>query len=373
MLDMTSEPAGALKLKKADSAAGLTATSPPQLPPSPRTPMEAFDAEEEPHDIDQRIEVDSWDGDSAYGDDLSSYTASVTSSVMTHSYEYGRRYHAYKDSDYLRPNDETEVDRLDMMHHIFKLLGGDKLYQSPLPKNIQRALDIGCGTGLWTMEFGEEFPSAEVLGVDLMPIQPTLVPPNVKFVIDDVEEDFPISPPYDFIHCRYMAYAIKDWKRLVQQIYDNTAPGGYAEFLDYDMTHHCEDGSNQGTYVKRWNERLWQTGYKIGRDPCPGLIVEDLAREAGFTNLVHKIYKMPIGPWPSNKRLKAIGAYHLMALLQGCEGFSLRLYIQILGWSHEEVQVLLARVRKDLNDRSIHAYMQIHVVYGQKPEASKEG
>ncbi len=34
---------------------------------------------------------------------------------------------------------------------------------------------------------GDLFESANVLGVDLSPIQPEWVPPNVRFMVDDVE------------------------------------------------------------------------------------------------------------------------------------------------------------------------------------------
>lgn len=37
-----------------------------------------------------------------------------------------------------------------------------------------------------------------------------------------------------------------------------------------------------------------------------------------------------------------------------------------LGWSKEQVELLLPSVRKDLNDLSIHTYYSLHVVYGQK-------
>ena len=46
-------------------------------------------------------------------------------------------------------------------------------------------LDVGTGTGIWAIDFGDEHPSAEVLGTDLSPTQPTWVPPNVRFEIDD--------------------------------------------------------------------------------------------------------------------------------------------------------------------------------------------
>ncbi len=37
----------------------------------------------------------------------------------------------------------------------------------------------------------------------------------------------------------------------------------------------------------------------------------------------------------------------------------MRLYTQLLGWKIEEVQVLLANVRKDLRDPKIHAQFEL--------------
>lgn len=45
------------------------------------------------------------------------------------------------------------------------------------------------------------------------------MPPNVKFEIDDVEEDWLYSTPFDYIHCRFMAGSLKDWPRLMSQAF----------------------------------------------------------------------------------------------------------------------------------------------------------
>ncbi|KAK2790791.1 hypothetical protein FQN53_008614 [Emmonsiellopsis sp. PD_33] len=319
----------------------------------------------------QEISVDedyANDTDSAFGAEISSYSTSLVSSVLENSYEYGRRYHAYKGSDYVRPNDEAEKDRLDMNHQILRIVMHGKLFEAPVPQNVQRVLDVGCGTGLWAIEFADDHPSAEVLGVDLQPIQPTLVPPNLKFEIDDVEDEFPHTKPFDYIHCRYMAYSIKDWPRLVSQIYKHTAPNGIAEFMDYDLTYHCDDGSMDNTTLAQWGADLPRAGRLLGRDPCPGINLEKWVREAGFTQIVHKEYIMPLGPWPKDKHLKLLGAYNHMMVSQGVEAFTLRLFIKVLGWSHEEVQVLLAKVRRDLERKGIHIYTKVHAVWGVKEE-----
>jgi methylase of polypeptide subunit release factors len=39
-----------------------------------------------------------------------------------------------------------------------------------------KILDVGTGTGIWAIDAGDLFPSAEVIGVDLSPIQPNWMP-----------------------------------------------------------------------------------------------------------------------------------------------------------------------------------------------------
>jgi len=49
-----------------------------------------------------------------------------------------------------------------------------------------------------------------------------------------------------------------------------------------------------------------------------------------------------------------IGAFNLTQIQEGLEAFS-----RFLNWSVDEVQVLLALVRKDLRDPNIHAQLDL--------------
>jgi methylase of polypeptide subunit release factors len=73
---------------------------------------------------------------------------SLRSSILDYKYENGRRYHAFRAGQYLLPNDETEQERLDITHHVFRLTLDGNLCMTKL-KDPQSILDIGTGTGMW--------------------------------------------------------------------------------------------------------------------------------------------------------------------------------------------------------------------------------
>ena len=67
-------------------------------------------------------------------------------------------------------NDDVEQERLDITHHVFRLALGSELCVTKLDRP-RRILDVGTGTGIWAVDMGDEFPSAEIIGTDLSPIQ----------------------------------------------------------------------------------------------------------------------------------------------------------------------------------------------------------
>ncbi|KAI9814860.1 MAG: hypothetical protein M1832_005662 [Thelocarpon impressellum] len=245
-----------------------------------------------------------------------------------------------------------------MMHCTLQLLLEDKLHYAPIGENPQQVLDIGTGTGIWAMEFGDKYPSAQVTGNDLSPTQPEWVPPNVKFEIDDVESQW-TSGLYDYIHSRYMAGAIRDWPKLLKQCYEHTAPDGYAEFHDFDYWSFDDDDSQKDTAFLRWNRGTLEGMSKVDMDPRPGPKLEQWLKDAGFVDVYAKKHKLPLGPWPEDERLKKIGAWYLLNIFEGLEGISMAIFTRCLGWSVQEVQILLAKVRADLRSPSMHVYYEL--------------
>ena len=47
----------------------------------------------------------------------------------------------------------------------------------------------------------------------------TSVPPNVSFFVDDVEEEWTYTNPFDFIYLRAMTGSIRNWPKFFRQAY----------------------------------------------------------------------------------------------------------------------------------------------------------
>jgi hypothetical protein len=81
-------------------------------------------------------------------------------------------------------------------------------------------------------------------------------------------------------------------------------------------------------------------------EPCPGLILKDVATKAGFTRIQEKVLPVPVHSWPKDKKLKLIGRFYGLTLDEGAPAISMRLLTQVRGWTADEVHVLVARARE---------------------------
>jgi len=320
------------------------------------------------------LEVDSsqddvGDGDSLYESGDESTTTSLTSSVFNYVYANGRRYQSYREGNYALPNDETEQDRLDIFHHIYLLLLDGNLHLAPITANPNRILDVGTGTGIWAIDVADQYPSAEVIGTDLSPIQPGWVPPNLHFIVDDAESPWVFKKDsFDLIHARTLSGGIKDWEGFFQQCYEHLKPGGWLEIQDHEFDENSDDGTyNKDTAMWKYYHLVNEAAEKTGRVLHIAHTLKDKVVAAGFTEVHHKMYKLPLGTWPKDKRQKELGRWFWMAAESGFEAFGLALLTRVLGMKTEEIQELIRESKEEVLTRKVHAYNWQHVIFAQKP------
>lgn len=343
---------------------------------------------------DRHNEAEAAAEDDGYQSDGDS-TASLRSAITKYVYENGRRYHNARFGAYWGPNDDVAQDNLDLFHHIFNLSLGGRLFLAPIAESPQNVLDLGTGTGIWALEFADAYPSASVIATDLSPIQPLFVPPNLSFQIDNMEDEWTFRQDhFDFIHARCVYGSVADYPALYRQALKHLKPGAWFEQAEISVTAQSEDGTTAGTKLEEWGPLAVKAGVVFGRSFSIAEDMKGLMEEAGFVNVTCKAFRWPIGSWPRDPDLKQIGIYNRLGWDEGLEGWAMFLFTNHLGvssftasdhiqiskarkltrngtqWQPEEVQVLLAKLRREIRDNKIHSYQYMFVssiyFHGQK-------
>lgn len=227
------------------------------------------------------------------------------------------------------------------------------------------------------------FPNAAITGTDLSPVQPTEVPENVHFLVDDATEDEWLwgADHFDFVHIGNMTGAMPSFKRLLRKTYEHLKPGAYIECHELDPKPKCDDHTmppeNPDGYsafaLHDWFDLNMRSSQEVepSRQFRVAPRIERWMKEVGFVDVKQRIYKVPTNTWPTDEHLKNIGKWSESNWLEALSGWSYKPLLA-LGWSKPEIEVFLVDVRKSIQDRSIHAYMDFYVVTGRKPRPGEK-
>ncbi|KAI8722697.1 hypothetical protein NCS52_00414100 [Fusarium sp. LHS14.1] len=314
--------------------------------------------------------VEAGDDDSAIdSESRHSSTASISSSILEYRNIRGRTYQSSKTTEYWAPNDDKHLEGFEVAHTWMTMMLNDKLFLAPIGENPE----VWPPVSIMQVDVADEYPSAEVIGTDISPTQPGWVPPNLSFQIDDAQLDWTFEPEsFDFIHVRYMQGAIDDWPKFYRQMFQFLKPGGWFQHMEPDIelrSHNPDVKVDEKHIFQRWAQLFYDAGDKLGRTfKFSDDSIDRWATEAGFTGISHKKFKIPYGDWAKDKKLKELGSFTGFYLDLSLDGFAVYPIGQILGWSFDEVQVLVAQMRAAVRNPKNLTNGDMHLVYGQKPK-----
>lgn len=279
---------------------------------------------------------------------INSSSRSLYVEDLDYVHENGRRYCG----DYIFPNDELEQDRLRVMHQVFLQVFDFELTSIHLdePKNI---LDIGTGTGEWAIGMGEEYPDCEIVGVDISAIQPSAVPHNVFFEIDDCEIDW-MRPDdtIDLVHMRDMAGAISDWDFVFREALTCLKPGGHLEVLDFH-----DHTSDRNTFltcfppeseIHTFARAIDEASIKAGRRRGTHHMDVDALGDMGYVDVEIKERNIPFNPL-----INTVARMWLITCLHTIEAGSLRLLTKYLDWEPEAAYEACDRVCQEVKAKAL--------------------
>ncbi|KAK0371589.1 methyltransferase [Colletotrichum limetticola] len=213
-----------------------------------------------------------------------------------------------------------------------------KLFHAPIGDSPSKIIDLGTDTSIWAMEVGGHYPSAEVTGVDLSPIQPGWVPSNVRFFVDDVEDDW--------------------------------LAGAYVETQDFGANVKSDDGTMPENWplLEFWS-KIRDAMHKMKIDIQVAPRIGAVMKDAGFVNVQVRSYKVPVGRWPLDKIKRLVGHY-MRTVTEDFLGAAASKPLAALGMERTEIEVFLASVRNAIKDLNVHASGTYYSRVGQKPVES---
>ena len=255
-----------------------------------------------------------------------------------------------------RQSIQAETSRLSLQHSLWVAWLDGRIFSAPLLPNVHSVADLGCGSGAWTLAFATQFPSAEVLGVDLTPPENLVdLPNNCTFVRANIEDEWAFVPSgteFDFIYARMLANGIHDWPKLFARCFELLRPGGWLELPDVRVASlSAKDGSTTETSpALKWFELFRAAAARTGIDPFADEKHGQRLHEAGFV----EIQGMPVewlvgGASASSEKERQIGDVHL-GVIQTLITVTTKSLLQYEPGVHpEEVGLLAEEAKADLS------------------------
>ena len=185
------------------------------------------------------------------------------------------------------------------------------------------------------------------------------MPPNLKFLVDDAEDEWVVREKFDFIHVRMMVGSFLDWPQFIRRSYEQLHPGAYIELQDV-VGLACDDktftSDPPSCPLAEWWGLVTKAFGKMGRDMDAASQHKKRLEDAGFVDVTVIDFKWPVNMWPRDKGLKTIGMWSKQNTLDALEALAMAPLTRVLEWTPEEVQMLLQGVRTDIENEGIHAY-----------------
>jgi SAM-dependent methyltransferase len=256
-----------------------------------------------------------------------------------------------------------------LIHETFRKFLDGRLLDSPVIEPASRVLDVGTGCGIWAADFAEEYPMAEVTGIDVFP-QPTIgAPSNCHFMIMDAEKDWEmLEGKFDIIHTRLVPFHGKEVPGLLLRCYEHLKPGGYIEMQESWPP--CQTDAPAGapdhlSKIIEWTKLRLDATAKLGIDQAIAGRLPEALSEAGFVDVHVRDHKWPVGPWMEDDKMKDIGTMNVELLQLLMMGLSKEL-LTTVGMEESKVVDFVEQTKEDLGVGKI--YGRVRVIWARKPE-----
>jgi hypothetical protein len=118
--------------------------------------------------------------------------------------------------------------------------------------------------------------------------------------------------------------------------------------MEISIVFRSDDGSvTPSHFMAQWSQTLIDAGEMVGKTFQIYNFNRGLIEQAGFVDVTEKIYKVPVGPWSRDAKMKELGQWNSLFCLQGLESWSLFLLSNVLKVGSDALEVALKGAMSD--------------------------
>lgn len=255
--------------------------------------------------------------------------------------------------------------------------------------NVSKMVDVGCGTGVATMQLAAMFPSAKIYGLDISNVPDSaqqMAPKNVIWAVGDVldidlgkpgndhvnDQSYSVisreiftSGGLDYIFGRMLFLGISDWTRYFTTTAQSLKSGGIIEHQDLDWEFYRVNTSECLSDKWEWHRHVVSAAEKAGLSIHSGSNAALLMKDAGLEVISVQQFEFSFVPSSKAPNSQAMGKYvqaklipvypELLGKMLGAEGIA-----------GEELKKLTENALRDLaSEEGVH--QKYTVTIGKKP------
>ncbi|KAJ7275771.1 S-adenosyl-L-methionine-dependent methyltransferase [Mycena rebaudengoi] len=257
---------------------------------------------------------------------------------------------------------EEEIGRLDEMSVAFTRYLEGKLCPAPLNElRPRKILDLGCGTGAWAIQAAMQFPDAEVLAVDIVPLPDRALPPNVRFERVDLEKELMNLEPeaFDIVYSRQVLVHLSNADAFVKRSAQLVKPGGMLILADVDFGSMFETG---GEATRRFLSHFMRVWNARGADLEFGRKIADSMSSSGLFPAgvnVHRIL-MPLSGTGANDATNELGIALRKSWLKAADSLGKTLR------AHGLTELMAEEQEDELNRKDCKTMWNMYFCWGQR-------
>ncbi|RUS25841.1 S-adenosyl-L-methionine-dependent methyltransferase [Jimgerdemannia flammicorona] len=272
-----------------------------------------------------------------------------------------------KGANFLVPMDEMEGEGWVKRHELLRYSLA-RNYNAPVADILTkggRVLEIGCGTGAWTLDMANTFSNSRFTGLSSADLFPkwNAAAPNCRFqTLDATRTALPFSDgEFDLVFQRNMAleYTVTQWLVVLTEIARVLKPGGYVEFVECDIKI-----KGAGEVSERWFEICKTICASRRIDPRVFRRLPTFLTDTGLAITKEETFNLPVGQWGGY-----IGESWAKDLETRARGLRAA-FVREGGVTEAEFDGLVDAVADGY--RRLQSGLNVHVMVARKPEAQQK-